>query len=151
MAVCTMSTVGRAATLNQGNCGIERLSGVPLCWLDRPVRVAGGWKFFKRRFCEEISLEEPNPVVLEPAELLQRLDAFGNDVDAQVHAYLHDAANDRLTRPMFFDASHEIHVNLYLIRLEFGQEIQARVARAKVIDRKLNAHSPIFVEQRRKM
>ena len=62
-------------------------------------------------------------MVLEPAELLQRLNTFGNDVDAQILTYLRYAANDGLTRSVFFDAPHEIHVNLHVIGLERGKEI----------------------------
>jgi hypothetical protein len=97
--------------------------GVPLLLLDHALRVESGWKFLKCRFCEKISLEEPNSMVLEPAELLQRLNTFGNDVDAQIPAYLRYAANDGLTRSVLFDAPHKIHVNLHVIRLELGKEI----------------------------
>ena len=72
--------------------------------------------------------------------LLQRLYALGNHVQPQVAGHADDGLHDHIVGGALTQVAHKRLVNLELVQGQVGQVGQRRVARAKVVHRKL--HTP---------
>lgn len=83
----------------------------------------------------------------EPVVFGEGFDAFGDDVDVQVGAGFEHGADDGLAGRMAFDAADEAHVELDLIGLEVGEETEAGVGGAEVVDGEADAEVAVLVHE----
>ncbi len=96
---------------------------------------------------EEIALEEADILLGEPGVLGDGFDPFGNHVDAEFKTAEADGANDGLAGAGALDAADQAHVQLDLIGLKVGEEIEAGMGGAKVVDGQPDAEGSIFLKQ----
>ena len=75
-----------------------------------------------------------------------RLHAFGDDGDAEVAADRQHAAGDGLARAAGVDAAHQRHVELDQVGREVGQQREAGVAGAEVVDRGQEAAALVLAQ-----
>ena len=77
--------------------------------------------------------------VADGAVFVSRLDAFGDDHCAELHAKTNDAAHELLTSYVTIEVRHELAIELHHLGLEIGDPTEVRIARAKVVDDEMNA------------
>ena len=85
----------------------------------------------ERRLCEQISLKQVYPLARQPPILLLGLHSFSNDVDSKFKTDAVDCPNNGLARAVALYASNQLHIQLYLVGLEVGQQVEPGIARAK--------------------
>ncbi len=68
-----------------------------------------------------------------------RLNALGDDIDTQVKACLQNPPDNRLPGAVPLDIPHKEHVQLQVVGLELGEEIESRVTRPEVVNRDLHS------------
>ena len=79
-----------------------------------------GWRQHRQfRSCEEIALHQIDPERTEHLKFTFGFDAFTDRFDAQIVEHRETVANDRLLNGAFIDATDQLHVQLYKIRLKF--------------------------------
>src|ERR1700733_967088 len=92
------------------------------------------WKVFESRLCKEVSLKQVYPLTCEPRILLFGLNSLGNNVDSKIETHPVDCLNNGLAWTMTLYALDQVHVQLYLVRLEVGKQVETGISGAKIID-----------------
>ena len=79
-------------------------------------------------------LEQPNSLVLQPAELVFRFNALSNKFYAQINAGTTDPSYDRLLGSFFFNIPHKVNIQFKKIGLKFSEQIQSGISSPKIIN-----------------
>ncbi len=85
--------------------------------------------------------------VAHALELVELLDPFGDDARTQLLAQAHHVAGHDLPAPMLVDVVDQRDVELDDGRLEPGQPLQVRVARAKIVHHEQGARPTAQLRQ----
>src|SRR5436305_343473 len=93
----------------------------------RLARVRADHRKRKRRSREQIALAAVNARVAQRAQLVECLDALGDDLRAHVLAELHDARDEPLLPRIARDARDQSAIELDHARLEVGNALEVRV------------------------
>jgi hypothetical protein len=75
--------------------------------------------------CEEISLKQVYPLAGQPRIFLFGLNPLGDDVDPEIETDVVDRPNNGLAWAMALYAGDEFHVQLYLVGLEVGEQVES--------------------------
>lgn len=106
-----------------------------------------GGKALEGRAGEEVSLKVADVLFGEPDEFGLGFDAFGNDADVEPGAGGEDGAEDRLAGRVALDAADEAHVELDVVGLEVGEQGEAGVGGAEVVDGEADAERAQLVDE----
>lgn len=94
----------------------------------------GQTKLVQRGPGEEKALHVADTKLDQRITLTNTFDTLGDDANAQALRDQHDTGDDGLAHRVLIDAAGQGHVQLEQVRLEFGQQIEPGVARAKIVD-----------------
>src|SRR6185437_9426877 len=100
----------------------------------RDLRSPRELRKWRRRFGEQVALEEVAPEVDERVALGRRLHALGDDRRANVVTERDHRRDDAALRAVRVDAANELHVELHDLGLEQREAREAGVARAEIVD-----------------
>ena len=103
----------------------------------------------KHRPTTEIPLHQPDAGLDKKVPLACALYALGDDLDAQVIADAHQAADNGLSSSAGIHTANQPHVDLDEIRLEISEEGQACIAGAEIIDGGEEAAALVFTQNLR--
>ncbi len=92
---------------------------------------------------EEITLHEVDAQIAQSLKLADRFDALADGRDAEIAEHRERIAHDGLLDRALIHSTNEVHVELHEVGLKLGEQAEARVASAEVIDRGLEPHGAI--------
>jgi|GEM_PF-6370933 len=97
----------------------------------------------EERFSEEISLHQVYAALPQGVALFRGFHGFTNDLDVERRAEFSHGTHDRLRPGPLVEIPNQLRIELDDVRLQFGEEVQAAVTRAEIIQS--NSEAVFFV------
>src|SRR4051794_32072044 len=118
-----------------------------------PSKLLGGMRFAdpdlqRRRPAKQEALHHLTTGSTQERRLVLRLDAFGNDADAERPRKPDDRRDDRARARIGVDAAYERAVDLELAEREIDQVAQIGISGAEIVDGDGYAHRGKLLEDR---
>ena len=123
-----------------------------MAWLgDHSGRESETAESFKGGTSEQIALHEANACFAKASKFVHRFHPLGNEIDPQSLAKLDQFTHDDLSVGALIDPAGKVHIHFDEMRVEIGQEIEAGVAGAEIVESNMKALPAILLDDAKEM